>query len=266
MDTKAYSSHSAPKRRYPDLAADEFFVSDKYHDDWRVSPYVTKDGLPAFGPHSHDKLTGNAQEIPPPLPDPAQAYLACKDYGEKEKVIETLSQTPEGRLYLEGRLRDEEDPRAFMTIFETLFSADQALRRGRPHLERYVYTRAAFCGRLAMESVTPDQAFCSDRGYYFEFGPCVCYDGLEADGGWENTAESDMNYSVQSRPELTSAPSPFFSACSKYDCEFKIESCTERGCTYIHCVPNPTTEDVSCTIGGEYSEQLTSPSARISSG
>jgi hypothetical protein len=31
------------------------------HGDWRVGPYIDKSGRPAFGPHSHDPVAGNAQ-------------------------------------------------------------------------------------------------------------------------------------------------------------------------------------------------------------
>lgn len=31
------------------------------HGDWRVGPYIDRSGRPAFGPHSHDPITGNAQ-------------------------------------------------------------------------------------------------------------------------------------------------------------------------------------------------------------
>jgi len=31
------------------------------HGDWRVGPYIDKAGRPAFGPHSHDPVSGNAQ-------------------------------------------------------------------------------------------------------------------------------------------------------------------------------------------------------------
>jgi hypothetical protein len=31
------------------------------HGDWRVGPYIDKSGRPAFGPHSHDPVSGNAQ-------------------------------------------------------------------------------------------------------------------------------------------------------------------------------------------------------------
>lgn len=31
------------------------------HGDWRVGPFIDRSGRPAFGPHSHDPITGNAQ-------------------------------------------------------------------------------------------------------------------------------------------------------------------------------------------------------------
>lgn len=31
------------------------------HGDWRVGPYIDRSGRPAFGPHSHDPITGNAR-------------------------------------------------------------------------------------------------------------------------------------------------------------------------------------------------------------
>jgi hypothetical protein len=31
------------------------------HADWRVGPFIDKSGRPAFGPHSHDPVAGNAQ-------------------------------------------------------------------------------------------------------------------------------------------------------------------------------------------------------------
>lgn len=31
------------------------------HRDWRVGPYIDRSGRPAFGPHSHDPITGNAR-------------------------------------------------------------------------------------------------------------------------------------------------------------------------------------------------------------
>jgi hypothetical protein len=31
------------------------------HTDWRVGPFIDKSGRPAFGPHSHDPIAGNAQ-------------------------------------------------------------------------------------------------------------------------------------------------------------------------------------------------------------
>lgn len=31
------------------------------HGEWRVGPYIDRSGRPAFGPHSHDPITGNAQ-------------------------------------------------------------------------------------------------------------------------------------------------------------------------------------------------------------
>jgi hypothetical protein len=31
------------------------------HADWRVGPFIDRSGRPAFGPHSHDPATGNAQ-------------------------------------------------------------------------------------------------------------------------------------------------------------------------------------------------------------
>jgi hypothetical protein len=37
------------------------FGSMTAHGDWRVGPFIDKSGRPAFGPHSHDPVTGNAQ-------------------------------------------------------------------------------------------------------------------------------------------------------------------------------------------------------------
>jgi len=31
------------------------------HTDWRVGPFIDKAGRPAFGPHSHDPVSGNAR-------------------------------------------------------------------------------------------------------------------------------------------------------------------------------------------------------------